>query len=436
MPQNKSQRIPSYRLHKPSGLATVRLNGKDFYLGKYDSIESKKEYERIIAEWLGNHRTLPIRQHRPDDIGLTVNELFLAYWSHAERYYTKSGIGTSTLASIKASMKHVKDLYGRTAVAEFGPLSLKVIRSAMIRSGLSRRAINKYIDLIKSMFKWGTENELVKADIYHALQAVSGLRKGRSDARETEPIEPVAVQHIAAIKPYVSNQVWAMIQLQLHTGMRPGEVVTLRGCDLNISGKVWEYHPTSHKTEHHGCERAIYIGPKGQQIIEPFLKPDLSAYLFSPVDAEKERRTLLHQNRKIPLSHGNGPGTNCKVSPRWKARDKYDVNSYRKGIARACDKAFPPPEHLRPLILPKGKRETQQAYLARLSDDEKVELKAWQKAHRWHPHQLRHNAATLLRREYGIEAARVVLGHTSAAITEIYAEVDRMKAADIMAKIG
>jgi integrase len=55
---------------------------------------------------------------------------------------------------------------------------------------------------------------------------------------------------------------------------------------------------------------------------------------------------------------------------------------------------------------------------------------------RWHPHQLRHNAATLYRREHGLEIARVLLGHKHAAITEIYAEADRERAIEVVAKIG
>lgn len=34
------------------------------------------------------------------------------------------------------------------------------------------------------------------------------------------------------------------------------------------------------------------------------------------------------------------------------------------------------------------------------------------------------------------EAARVVLGNRSAAVTEIYAELDKMKAAEIMEQVG
>ncbi|MCD4824637.1 MAG: hypothetical protein K8S55_08520 [Phycisphaerae bacterium] len=45
-------------------------------------------------------------------------------------------------------------------------------------------------------------------------------------------------------------------------------------------------------------------------------------------------------------------------------------------------------------------------------------------------------AATELRKEFGLEAARVILGHRSAAITEVYAEMDRQKAIDAMMKVG
>jgi len=49
---------------------------------------------------------------------------------------------------------------------------------------------------------------------------------------------------------------------------------------------------------------------------------------------------------------------------------------------------------------------------------------------------LRHNAATTLRKEYGIELARIILGHASGFTTEIYAEADRRQAIDVVAKIG
>jgi integrase len=54
----------------------------------------------------------------------------------------------------------------------------------------------------------------------------------------------------------------------------------------------------------------------------------------------------------------------------------------------------------------------------------------------WNPNQLRHSAATEIRREAGLDAARAVLGHRSPQVTEVYAEIDAAKAARVMEKLG
>ncbi len=70
------------------------------------------------------------------------------------------------------------------------------------------------------------------------------------------------------------------------------------------------------------------------------------------------------------------------------------------------------------------------------SEAQEANLAAWRKAHRWHPHQLRHNYATDVRGQFGLEAAQVLLGHTKADVTQIYAERDMNRAANVAAKIG
>lgn len=52
------------------------------------------------------------------------------------------------------------------------------------------------------------------------------------------------------------------------------------------------------------------------------------------------------------------------------------------------------------------------------------------------PHQLRHNAATNVRREFGLEAAQLLLGHAKADVTQLYAEVNELKAIEVAQKIG
>jgi integrase len=80
--------------------------------------------------------------------------------------------------------------------------------------------------------------------------------------------------------------------------------------------------------------------------------------------------------------------------------------------------------------------ETVKSWRDRLTQEEKAEIQAWRWEHHWSPGQLRHNAATWLRKEYGVELARIILGHASAFTTESYAEADRKSAMEVIGKIG
>jgi integrase len=64
------------------------------------------------------------------------------------------------------------------------------------------------------------------------------------------------------------------------------------------------------------------------------------------------------------------------------------------------------------------------------------EAKEWRAENCWAPNRLRHTFGTLARREAGIEAARVTLGHSSAVTSEIYAERDLEAAKEIVKRIG
>ena len=126
-------------------------------------------------------------------------------------------------------------------------------------------AINKAVGIIKIIFKWAAENELISASIYLALQTVSGLKRGRSEAKEPKAVAPVPDKHVDTVLTYLSRQVRAMIELQRLTGMRPSETAMVRGSDIDMSGRIWSYVPQSHKTEHHGRSRTIYLGPRAKR---------------------------------------------------------------------------------------------------------------------------------------------------------------------------
>jgi integrase len=423
-----TNRHPTYRKHKASGQAIVTLGGRDFYLGPYGTRSSHVEYDRLIQEWLSRGKQAP-----GPAADLTVVELIAAFMDHAETYYRRpDGTLGSEFDNFRCALRPLNRLYGEVAAAQFGPLALKAVRQEMTDLGWCRKNINRQIGRIKHLFKWGLENELIPASLHHALSAVAGLRAGRSGARESRPVKPVPVERITALRPYLSRQVAAMIDLQLLTGMRPGEVISMRGADVETpQDGVWTYCPATHKTQYLGHTRTIYLGPQARSIVEQFLKTNPQYFLFAPADAERERREKAHAMRKTPLSCGNTPGRS--KSPRKVPGERYTVESYHQAIRKACEKAFAMPEEYRPAPRRKGAVPD-----APREADRKAELRsAWHASNSWHPNQLRHNAATRLRAEHGIDIAQTILGHRlGSGITEIYAEANVARAKQVMTIAG
>ena len=127
-----SKSPPKYRKHV-SGQAVVTLDGQDFYLGPHGSKTSKLEYDRRVGEWLANGRRLPVKDN---DRPMTVTSLCAQYWRYSKSYYVKNGQPTDEQAGVKAALRFVKSIYGKTLAREFGPLALEAVREQMILIGL------------------------------------------------------------------------------------------------------------------------------------------------------------------------------------------------------------------------------------------------------------------------------------------------------------
>ena len=103
---------------------------------------------------------------------------------------------------------------------------------------------------------------------YQALAAVPSLRKGRTMARETDPVQPVEEATVEETLPHLPSVVADMVRLQKLCGCRPQEVCSIRPFDVDRTGDVWLYRPTSHKTQHLGRQRVIAVGTTSVRILE------------------------------------------------------------------------------------------------------------------------------------------------------------------------
>jgi integrase len=407
--------IPKYRRHKGSGQALIEFRGQRRYLGVYGSPESKEAYSRFVAELAASPLAASaVPSPAPSLRHLSVVELADAYWQFCQGYYRKKdGTPSGWLRHIHLTLhQHLCGLYGRIPAAEFGPKAFKAIRQRLVDAGNSRPYINKLMPIIVRAFKWGAAEELVSPAVYHALRTVEGLRKGRTAAPEPPPILPVDEAAVDATLPTLPQVVADMVRFQRLTGCRPGEVCQLRPIDLDRSREVWEFRPASHKTEHHGRERIIFIGPKAQAVILPYLLRGARAHCFSPAESEAKRRAEMRERRKSKVQPSQRDRR--KARPRRCPAACYNKDSYTRAVNRGIKKA-------NQAILEKAGKEG---------------IKNPALVPTWHPNQLRHTRGTEIRRKFGLEATQVVLGHSKADVTQVYAERNNALAVEVMRKIG
>ncbi len=324
MARKKSFRLPKLRHHKASNRGAVELSGKQHYLGRYGSAECQAAYDKLVGEWLASgKRPVEIVTNRvvgKSATGLAVVQLAERYLDHAANYYQSNGQPTCGVERVKMAARIVTERYAATPVTEFGPLKLRAIQEQLIEQDRSRRFINVHCGEIKRMFKWCVSMELCPTGAYHALQAVPGLKYGRSGARETKRILPVSEEALNATLPELGKIVHDMVHVRLLGAMRPQVVCMMRPADIDRKGDVWPYKPRHHKTAHYGRDRIIPLGAASQAILLPYLLRPAESYIFSPVEAEAQHRAARAEKRRTPIGYGNSPGTNRVKKPRRKTQ--------------------------------------------------------------------------------------------------------------------
>jgi integrase len=370
MSKKKTRQIPAYQKH-PSGQARVRIRGKDYYLGKHGTPESHQRYDELIEE-------LVIGQI--DQVSAkSLTSILAAWWPECKRRYTKGKGKLGGAINWRPTIRLLREKYGDLPADKLTAKMLRnLIEGEAAKKNWSLTYAKDTLARVKLIFRWAVEEDLLDVTAYQRV-ALCKIRNGR----ETEPIEPVADELVDRTLPHLSPKLADMVRLQRLTGMRPGELVIMRPDDVDRTGDIWVYIPEYHKTEHRGKKRQIYIGPKAQKILGPWLlKADGDGYIF-------------------PTSRAA----------------HYTTDSYRQLIQRACER-----RHARKAAL-WTKRYPDRPYPRPLV--------------KWSPNQIRKAAATSIRAVLDVEHAASILGHSSATVTgDHYAAADRRRAIEAAKLLG
>lgn len=347
---------PKYRKHSSRDKAFVEWQGKRKYLpGRYNSQESKAAYKAFLEKNCG----IAIVPPRPAAQGLTVMTLCATFLAHL-----KASEAPDIYHNYYFAVKPFAAEYGHELAAALGPLALKRWQAKLAERELSRGYISGQITYIRQAFRWGVSEELIPASVWHALQAVQGLKAGKTAAKERRKRQPVPWSYVEAVLPFLTPHVRAMVLLQWYTGVRSQSVCKARPSQFRREGGDLIWSPR-HKGESRGIELHLPIGPRAQAVLAPFLADSTDRWLFSPRAISNNRR---YGEFYLPRSYGN-----CVKSA---------IERLNESLAETNTPAI----------------------------------------RRWTPHQLRHSKGHAVSAIYGLEGVQAVLGHAQLSTSEVYSQ--------------
>lgn len=310
----------------------------------------------------------------------TVDDVCDAYLRHAREYYKDGG----EFPNHVIALRFLREIYGRHAMGELVHTDILRVRDALVRHGYARTTVNRYVRIIcGQMVPWAFDEGLVLASTREELAAPVPLKRGRSAAKESVPVRPVDDATIAATIAHMMPNTADMVRVHRLTGMRPEELCAMTWELIDTFAEPWIYRPARHKNDWRGewgQPRAVLIGPKARAILERHRE---TSHPFSPVAAVAELMAAKRAARTSPFypcrdeNYSRADPHAVRVP-----REAWDTQSYTNTIQAACRRAGVQP---------------------------------------WGANRLRHAFATEVRRRFGLEACRAVLGHSMGArVTDRY----------------
>lgn len=384
-------KVPKLSLHS-TGQYFIKFQGKNYYLGK-DEFEAEKKRIQILSEFFadsGDELDPKIR----DDILLTVEDVALKFLESIEERRKKTNSYIDPLSACKTLI----ELSGSIPIKKFHKKNFMEVRDFMREKGWALRTARIRLQYVKKVFEYAYNMDFISSEQYGEIKLMRGY--SQEEFEPTEEVTPVDIEDVMKTLPYLPPMVADMVLLQFYTGTRANEVCTLQWGEINKDKEVWFYCPKKHKTRHWGKKRIIYIGPKAQEILKKYEGIPDDEYIFNPAKSREDRYKAMRAARKTKVQPSQQDRK--KDNPKKVPGNKYTSMSYGQCISRGCTKA----------------------------------MKEGVIKSKWHSHQLRHSAATVARAIAGLDGAQVYLGHSSAKMTERYAEIDTSLGEEIAKKIG
>ena len=373
---------PRVYAHKGSGTERVRIDGKDIQLGPIGSDRAKQKYAEIIAKFAGFNSTADSNataspQTKINPVSSKKKNLTIAELVARWHVYASERYDPKGKEAdqFRYSLAPLVEHHGTEDVGTFGLAQLDDVREKMIALRWSRKVINRRVTRVRTVWRWAERKGLVPPGSWSALQALGPLEQ--NDHRVKKGNKPREARDYSELERVLarsrSETVKAILLVLWHTGARPSEIRLLK------VGEIEQPSPS--------VENAIW-----------------TAKLASHKNAWRGHdRTLVFgpkaQEAIKPFLEGKAPGDLVfPSSPAKSLTTPYSDETLSRAIARAAARA--------------GVKD-------------------------FTAYSCRHSAKARVAREMGLEAARMMLGHSSIDTTASYARgIDAQTAEDVARRLG
>lgn len=223
----------------------------------------------------------------------TVDQLCQDYYAQMGKRYIVEGKHTTSIVRIRIALDSFRAMYGSDEADETTAGKVAAWLEGFIHERLrvakgkaklpkTKESANLGLSYIKRMYRWGAKFGRVSDVAAGSVQLVENLRADHPEPRKKDAVRPVDwsdVQKTLATPQgkRLANEVMVL----WHTGMRPGEVLQMRPCDISFTGDVPVYTPRRHKNTHRGQVRKVPLGPRAWAIVKPLLPSKTDALIFS-----------------------------------------------------------------------------------------------------------------------------------------------------------
>ena len=378
---------PALRIHKKTGHARCRIDGREYWLGRAGTPECEARYRALVTRWakatadamaVADSPIVP-PQSGPATIAAALAQYLVEVKGNATGEELRKHARWWLARSFAATLSQ----YSAVRLNDFGPKMFarwveEVASSPMPqkRAGESvtrtTTHVRKIVAEMLRFVEWCVAGEIVTADKLVALRSVKRMPlAGARSPVIRKPVDDAAIRQTVEKLPAVYA---AIVTICRHSAARPGEVLAIKPCEIDTTScrGVWIWRPTKHKTQRFGRERAVVLGPRCIKALEPWLAGVPESEVVFTTDCIKRVRSantirLRARRKRLPITAAD----------------------LRRAVRIAC---------------------------------EALEVPTWT------PYSLRHSGLTEFRAVGGVDAAQIQAGHSQASTTERYAGADISRA--------